>query len=131
MTARRRPGLITTRSRATWVTALFALAILIPSLYGFGTKFREFVILSRGDVDGVFAISPILNYLLASTGFLCLFCWATMQGMFRDIEQPKLDMLEREHQLDLAEADERGADRWIRDTRSRGVTVDWAWFRRR
>jgi hypothetical protein len=118
-------------SRARGITLFFALAILIPSLYGFGTKFREFVLLWQGDVDGVFAISPILNYLLASTGFLFLFCWATMQGMFRDIEQPKLDMLDREHLLDLAEADEPGADRWIRDIRNRGVAVDWAWFRRR
>ena len=49
------------------VMLVMALAVLVPSLYGFGTKFFEFIALYRGDVEGAFAISPILNYLLAST----------------------------------------------------------------
>ena len=77
-----------------------AVAVLVPSLYGFGTKFLEFIALYRGDVDGAFAITPILNYLLASLGFLCLFGWAALGGMFRDIEQPKHTMLENEARLD-------------------------------
>lgn len=87
------------------VMLLMALAVLVPSLYGFGTKFLEFIALYRGDVDGAFAISPILNYLLASLGFLFLFCWAALGGMFRDIEQPKYTMLENEAQLDRDEGD--------------------------
>lgn len=86
------------------VTLLFALAVLLPSLYGFGTKFLEFVALYRGDVDGVFAISPILNYLLASVGFLLLFAWAALGGMFHDIEQPKYTLLENETYLDQADS---------------------------
>ncbi len=82
---------------------LMALAVLVPSLYGFGTKFLEFIALYRGDVDGAFAISPILNYLLASLGFLLLFAWAALGGMFRDIEQPKYTMLENEAWLDQGE----------------------------
>jgi hypothetical protein len=93
-----------TRPRQPWsaglTTAIFALVILVPCLLGFGNKFREFILLFRGDVDGVFAITPILNYLLASLGFLCLFCWAILHGMFHDIEQPKLEMLENERRLD-------------------------------
>jgi hypothetical protein len=85
------------------VMLLMALAVLVPSLYGFGTKFLEFVALYRGDVDGAFAISPILNYLLASLGFLLLFAWAALGGMFRDIEQPKYTMLENEAWLDQGE----------------------------
>jgi hypothetical protein len=79
---------------------LFALAVLVPSLLGFGTKFLEFIALYRGDVEGAFAISPILNYLLASLGFLLLFGWAAMSGMFHDIEAPKYTMLENEALLD-------------------------------
>lgn len=79
---------------------LFALAVLLPSLYGFGTKFLEFIALFRGDVDGAFAITPILNYLLASLGFLLLFGWAALGGMFRNVEQPKYSMLENEAWLD-------------------------------
>lgn len=82
------------------VTVLFALIILIPSLWGFSGKFAEFIKLYRGEVDGVFAISPIVNYLLASLGFFCLFGWAVLHGMFTDIEKPKESMLETEEQLD-------------------------------
>jgi hypothetical protein len=83
-----------------FITLLLALAILVPSLFGFASKFREFVLLARGDVDGAFAISPVMNYLLASLGFLCLFCWAVLGGMFHDIEGPKRTMLENERRLD-------------------------------
>jgi hypothetical protein len=82
------------------VMLAMAVAILVPSLYGFGTKFLEFIALYRGDVEGAFAITPILNYLLASTGFLFLFAWAVLHGMFRDVEQPKYTMLENEQRLD-------------------------------
>ena len=81
-------------------TIVFALVILIPSLLGFANKFREFILIFRGDVDGVFAITPIMNYLLASLGFFFLFCWAICHGMFRDIERPKYTMLENERKLD-------------------------------
>jgi hypothetical protein len=86
--------------RMRLVMLLMAVAVLVPSLYGFGTKFLEFVAIYRGDVEGAFAISPILNYLLASLGFLCLFAWAVTQGMFRDIERPKYTLLENEARLD-------------------------------
>ncbi len=82
------------------VMLLMALAVLLPSLYGFGTKLIEFIALFRGDVDGAFAISPVLNYLLASLGVLCLFGWAAIHGMFRDVERPKITMLENEARLD-------------------------------
>lgn len=90
--------------RRRLVMLLMALAVLLPSLYGFGTKFVEFVALYRGDVEGAFAISPLLNYLLASLGFLCLFGWAALGGMFRDVEAPKWTMLENEALLDQASA---------------------------
>ena len=85
------------------VMIVMAAAVLLPSLFGFGTKFLEFIALYRGDVEGAFAISPILNYLLASLGFLFLFGWAALGGMFHDIEEPKYTMLENEARLDRAE----------------------------
>ncbi len=87
-------------SASHWFMMCMALAVLVPSLLGFGTKFLEFVALYRGDGEGAFAISPILNYLLASFGFLLLFGWAVLGGMFRDIEAPKYTMLENEALLD-------------------------------
>jgi nitrogen fixation-related uncharacterized protein len=79
---------------------LLALVILIPSLLGFGNKFLELIRIYRGDADGAFAVAPITNYILASTGFLFLFFWAASNGMFRDIEGPKYAMLENERRLD-------------------------------
>jgi nitrogen fixation-related uncharacterized protein len=87
----------------TWLTLLAAVTILVPSLWGFGTKFLELVALYRGDSQGAFAIAPIVNYLLASAGFLLLFGWAAANGMFHDIERPKRTMLENEERLDAAD----------------------------
>ena len=84
----------------TNITLVLAVLILVPSLWGFGTKFSEFIAIYRGEVDGAFAIGPILNYLLASLGFLLLLVWATANGMFHDIEQPKYTLLEIEAELD-------------------------------
>ena len=41
-----------------------------------------------------------MNYLLASAGFFCLLVWAAWNGMFRDIEKPKDEMLANEALLD-------------------------------
>jgi hypothetical protein len=101
---RREPS--TTRRSQIVTTIVFALAILVPSLLGFANKFREFLQIARGEVDGVFAITPIVNYLLASLGFFFLFCWAIAHGMFRDIERPKYTMLENERKLDVEEGED-------------------------
>ncbi|MCA9241460.1 MAG: hypothetical protein KDA37_14725 [Planctomycetales bacterium] len=79
-----------------WLRVLSAVIVLGPSLWGFGGKFLELVVLARGDVDGLFAITPVVNYLLASLGFLMLCAWAAFNGAFNDIERPKYVMLERE-----------------------------------
>ena len=92
-----------TNRRLSWTTGILAIMALVPSLYGFGTKFLEFLALSRGDIEGVFALSPVCNYLLASLGFMCLMVWAALNGMFHDIERPKRTMLETEAWLDREE----------------------------
>jgi hypothetical protein len=79
---------------------LATAAVLLPCLYGFGGKFIELVRVSRLEADGAFAIAPIVNYLLASSGFLLLFCWAAGTGMLRDVESPKQAMLDNEARLD-------------------------------
>lgn len=95
-----------TRKRRGWawtVTVLFAVLILIPSMLGFVMKFRELMYLSQGETDGGFAITPVVNYLFASLGFLCLIMWAAFNGMFNDLEKPKYLMLENEARLDAEE----------------------------
>jgi hypothetical protein len=81
-------------------TVVLELLILIPSMLGFIAKFIELFAVLNGEPDGVFALTPILNYLLASLGFFCLLLWAAGRGMFHDVELPKRAMLEREDMLD-------------------------------
>lgn len=91
-------------SRAKRVSVLVLAAVILGfSLYGFGDKFVQLVKVVRGDPDGIFALTPIINYLLASFGFLCLLGWGAANGMFRDIEAPKVTMLSNEQQLDATE----------------------------
>lgn len=85
-----------------YVTIGSAVLILIPSMYGFGAKFVELIAVYRGDPEGAFAVTPIVNYLLASCGFLLLLGWAAANGMFRNIEAPKQQMLENEARLEAA-----------------------------
>ena len=86
------------------VIQLISVIILGFCCYGFGSKFIELVRLVVGDnqaaQEGVFAVAPLMNYLLASAGFLCLLGWAAMHGMFRDIEKPKQTMLDVNAKLD-------------------------------
>lgn len=90
---------------------MFAVIILIPSMIGFVMKFAEFVHTFQDDAQGAFAITPMVNYLLASLGFLCLLLWSIANGMFRDMETPKQIMLERDMMLDANLNNSPGADR--------------------
>lgn len=85
----------------TWVvTVVFAVLILIPSMLGFVMKFMELVNLTQGETDGGFAITPVVNYLLASLGFFFLLLWSAVNGMFNDLEKPKYHMFETEMLVD-------------------------------
>ena len=89
-----------TPRRVYIATAILGVLILIPSMLGFINKLLEFKHVVEGEADGAFALTPIVNYLLASAGFFSLLIWAAFQGMFRDIEAPKHVMLDREELLD-------------------------------
>ncbi len=81
-----------------------AFAILIPGAYGFLSKLYEFIHeAATGDEVG-FTIFPLANYFLVTVGMACLFIWAVAHGMFRNIEDPKYTMLEREEELDRRQA---------------------------
>ena len=91
-----------------------AVIILGFCLYGFGSKFVELVRLVASDEDaareGVFAVAPLVNYLLASAGFLCLLGWAAAHGMFHNIEEPKQTMLDVNAKLDADDDDLKYCD---------------------
>ena len=82
------------------VLIVMSIVILVPSMTGFVMKFIEFIHTFQGESGGAFAITPMLNYLLASLGFFCLLVWAAVNGMFHDIERPKHQMLEIDALLD-------------------------------
>lgn len=84
----------------TWLKAVVAFFFLAPCFFGFGSKFIELVHVFRGDAEGAFAVAPMVNYLLATAGFLFLLGWAAANGMFHNIEQPKKEMLQNEAYLD-------------------------------
>lgn len=86
--------------RAHYLTLAFAVPILIFSGMGFVAKFIEFIHTFQGETEGAFAITPMVNYLLASAGFFCMLVWATINGMFYDIELPKQQMLDNDIALD-------------------------------
>ncbi len=96
------------------IVLTMAVVILGFCFFGFGSKFIELVRLVKDSdsaaSEGVFAVAPLVNYLLASMGFLCMLGWAAAHGMFNDIEGPKRVMLEHEEQLDRIESDARYSD---------------------
>ena len=88
---------------------IMSIVILGFCFFGFGSKFVELVRLVTSDSEiaqeGIFAVTPLVNYLLASAGFLCLLGWASIHGMFHDIEKPKQTMLDLNAELDAETED--------------------------
>ncbi len=78
----------------------FTLLILVPTILGFLNKFLDLLVVMQGDEEGAFAMTPVVNYLLATAGFLSMFLWTAAQGAFRDINRPSHDMFENERRLD-------------------------------
>lgn len=82
------------------VPAVMAVLILGPAACGFVEKLMLFIQAVRRDLIGGFTIVPVVIYLIVTSGMVCLLIWAIQGGMFRDVEKPKFDMLEREAELD-------------------------------
>ncbi len=79
----------------------FLVVFLLPAGVGFAIKLYEFMTVANGATsEGTFMLVPVLNYFIVFMGMLCMLAWATTNGMFRDIEKPKFDMLRREQKLD-------------------------------
>ncbi|MGE3240042.1 MAG: hypothetical protein AB7G28_13295 [Pirellulales bacterium] len=97
-------------NRSSTIVTLMFLPVLALTCLFFGIKFYEFIVVAIYEPDGAFAVTPIMNYLLAGLGFLCMLGWATYNGMFHDIERPKITMLENEARLDALEQHSEGRD---------------------
>lgn len=86
--------------RTHWFTWFFGALVLIPTIAAFGNKFLDLILVVQADEEGAFAVTPIVNYLFATAGFLCLFFWTAMQGAFQDLDAPSRTMFENEQRLD-------------------------------
>lgn len=84
------------------VLIFMSIGILVPGGYGFIEKFIQFIRTLATDAEGGFTIIPITNYLIVGLGMTCLLVWATAQGMFRNVEEPKYTMLQQEEMLENA-----------------------------
>ena len=84
------------KHRTHWMTWFFAALVLIPTILGFANKFLDLILVMQGDEEGAFAATPIMNYLLATAGFLCLLIWTATQGAFEDLDAPSRKMFEDE-----------------------------------
>ncbi len=85
----------------TWIVGA---AVLIPTILGFANKFLDLIIIAQGDEEGAFALTPMINYLLATAGFFCMLMYAVTQGAFHDINAPSHSMFENELELDRRSA---------------------------
>lgn len=81
------------------VLVFFLIAIGISGL-GFSVKLYEFAD-DLTDKAGVrFAGAHLMTYALVALGFLMLLSLCFVTGQFRDIEEPKHDLLEKERRHD-------------------------------
>jgi hypothetical protein len=89
------------RRRHVMWTAMIVGLVLGGSAFAY--KVVEFLFtLSEPDVRG-FAEVPVTVYFFVAAGWLCLLVWSFASGKLANLEQVKLEMLERE-----AEYESRG-----------------------
>lgn len=93
------------KHRTHWLTWVVSAMVLTPAILGFANKFIDLILVVQGDEDGSFAVTPVVNYLLATAGFLCLFLWTASRGAFQDLDAPSRTMFENELKFDQMKRD--------------------------
>ncbi|MEZ6073706.1 MAG: hypothetical protein R3C10_26365 [Pirellulales bacterium] len=98
----------TTQDPVSFAVIILAVVAMGMCAYGLYMKISELYFVMRsnlveGNGDGAFAFTPLVNYMLASMGFLFMLVWAACRGMFHDIEGPKRTLLENEEMLNRRE----------------------------
>ena len=91
------------------VLSFFVLAVTAAGCM-FMYKLSAFMKTIKRDELAGFAFDPIVIYAVVAMGFLCMLAWAFLSGQFKNVEQPKYDMIA---DFDAREA----ADNAIRDAR--------------
>ena len=81
------------RTRTVIVFALF-VGVMVVSGTAFFMKMLDFVMTMSGDELAGFGAVAVSTYLRGMAPLLFLMLWAVTTGRFRDVEAPKLRMLE-------------------------------------
>jgi nitrogen fixation-related uncharacterized protein len=78
----------------------FAVIVLVVAGLGFVFKMSEFATtIIKDDVEG-FGTVAVSIYLIGMVPIVFLTLWAVMTGRFRDIERPKLRVLELDREIE-------------------------------
>jgi hypothetical protein len=87
------------RTRTVIVFALF-VGVMVVSGTAFFMKMLDFVMTMSGDEVAGFGAVAVSTYLLGMAPLLFLMLWAVTTGRFRDVEAPKLRMLELDRMIE-------------------------------
>ncbi len=80
--------------------------VIIPGGISFFVKVVSYFMVEVDEGMSGFAL-PFFNYIFVAMGFVCLFGWACLQGHFKDIDKPALEMLRTEAELEKYELNRR------------------------
>ena len=85
--------------------AVFAFAVIVLVVAGtaFVYKMTEFAFTMSGTEVAGFGAVAVSTYLIGMVPIVFVTLWAVLTGKFRDIERPKIRMLELNGQIEAAE----------------------------
>jgi hypothetical protein len=98
---------MTTRSAKSVVVFAFAIIVLVIAGTSFVYKMTEFAVTMADDEVAGFGAVAVGTYLIGMLPIVFVTLWAVLTGRFRDIEAPKLRMLELDREIE-AEDRRRG-----------------------
>jgi nitrogen fixation-related uncharacterized protein len=78
----------------------FAVAVMVIAGAAFVYKMTEFTItIARDEVEGFGAVA-VATYLIGMLPLVFLTLWGVVSGKFRDVERPKLRLLELDREIE-------------------------------
>ena len=90
-------------TKGKMISVLVVAAAVGAAGLTFMFKLYEFVAASTTGILPGIVTATVLPYFFISAGFLLLAAWAWANGHYKDIEQPKIDMLMQEEEYDRLE----------------------------
>jgi uncharacterized membrane protein YhaH (DUF805 family) len=92
-----------TRSARQLVVFAFAIIVLVVAGTAFVYKMTEFAVTMSHDEVAGFGAVAVATYLIGMLPIVFVTLWAVLTGRFRDIERPKLRMLELDREIEAEE----------------------------